>query len=296
MSKKVFNKTAQFENPTESEGYKKLIIDLEKKIESRAFSSDELYAFPITERVRGSKNTYAEELKRQIEAKNTQRKVERLENLKPAISEKFHGYPNLPQTPPKIRRQRELEQMNRLSQGLSEQVLKKRQNDIAYQSLELEKARESNHLDVKKFMDDKEMKLMKKYSEKQVLVSAWSQAQKAKELQDVLENSQRKGIKPRSFFESSGDEQKYKSKAEDESLQVNMEYELPAESEKMVYKNTSVEPKKYERKHLTKEKAQKLKEYLDNKAKDTYQYKIKQLITDAKKQRENERKNYKKSY
>ncbi|OMJ85180.1 hypothetical protein SteCoe_13575 [Stentor coeruleus] len=296
MNKKGFNKTAQFENPKESEGYKKLIIDLEKKIESRALSSDELYTFPITERIRGSKNTYAEELKRQIEAKNTQKKVERLENLKPAISEKFHGYPNLPQTPPKIRRQRELEQMSRLSQGLSEQVLIKKQNALAYKSLELEKDKESNHLDVKKLMDDKEMKLMKKYSEKQVLVNAWSQAQKAKELQDILENSQRKGVKPRSFFESSEDEQKYKSKAEDEALQTNLEYELPAESEKTAYKNASVGPKKYENKHLTKEKAQKLKEYLDNKAKDTYQYKIKQLINDAKKQREKERKNYKKSY
>ncbi|OMJ85441.1 hypothetical protein SteCoe_13284 [Stentor coeruleus] len=297
MSIRSYNKSVQLENYKETEEYKKLISSLEKKIESQTLSSEELHGFSTSERTKPSKQSYAIELKKQIEARNHRKELERLERMKPAISEDFHGYPNLPQTPPKVRRQRELDQMNRLSQGLTEQLALKNQSTIAYESLELERARKNNILDVKKYQEEQELKQIKKDSEKQILLAAWGQAHKAKELQNLLEKTERKGIKPLNLLQIREDEGENKRsvKKEDESLQVDMDIELPNESEKIAHKVSQGEFEKVDKKKYIKEKAQKLKEYLDKKAKGTYQYKIKKLIQDAKNQREKGRNNLKKT-
>lgn len=297
MSIRSYNKSVQLENYKENEDYKKLISNLEKKIESQTLSSEELHGFSTSERAKPSKLSYAEDLKKQIEARNHRKELERLERMKPAICEDFHGYPNLPQTPPKVRRQRELDQMNKLSQGLTEQLSMKMQNAVAFKSLELEKARKNNILDVKKYMEEQELKQIKKDSEKQILLTAWGQAHKAKELQNILEKTERKGIKPLNLLEMCEEEEENKPsyKKSDESLQVDMDIELPNESEKIAHKPSKGDLEKVDKKIYLREKAQKLKEYLDKKAKGTYQHKIKKLIQDAKKQREKGRNNFKKS-
>lgn len=295
MSKRTYYNTSLFGSNKAPEDYAKVINELEKKIETRTSPQNQPYGFLLSDKPKFSKLDYAEELKRQVLTKKAQKEVEKIEKLKPAISEDFHGYPNLPQTPPNVRRQRELDMMNKLSIGLAEQVVAKKQNVVAYRSLELEKARESNTLDVKKYFEEKEGKQKKKDTEKLMLINAWDQAKKTRELQAILENVERKGIIPRTVRDNPKEQSMEEFKKEDEGLQINVDYELPMQTEKMCPEITSEMMVKSKKKFNAKEKAEKLKENMENKAKGTYQYKIKQLIQNAKIQREQGRNNFKKS-
>ncbi|OMJ67122.1 hypothetical protein SteCoe_35803 [Stentor coeruleus] len=294
MSKRTYYNTSLFGSSKAPEDYGKVITELEKKIESRSSPHNEQYGFLLSEKPKFSKLDYAEELKKQVLTKNAQKEIEKIEKLKPAISEDFHGYPNIPQTPPYIRRQRELEIMNKLSIGLAEQVIEKKKNVIAYKNLELEKERESNTLDVKKYFEYKEGNQNKKNIEKLMLINAWDQAKKARELQCILENVERKGIVPRTVRESPKEQSIEEFKKEDENLRINLEVGSTMNYEKINPEVTSEIMVKSKTKFNVKEKAERLKENMENKAKGTYHYKIKQLIQNAKIQREQERNNFKK--
>ena len=105
-----------------------------------------------------------------------------------------------------------------------------------------------------------------------------------------MDNAERKGIQPKTVRESEKDEMvSFKKFTEDEGFQTNFEADVP-DTDKIVKKSPMLGKKEYFR-----SKAEKLKEYIDTKAKGTYQYKIRQLIEDAKKQRENGRVTIKKT-
>ena len=171
MSKRTYYKSGQFSNEKEGQGYDKLIIELEKKIEERSSSPSSQY-FKLTEKPKNSKFHYAEELKRQMDVKQMQKEIEKQERKKPGISEDYHGYPNLPQTPPNIRRQRELSQMKRVKEDLLSQLELKKKDNIAVRSLELELAKQSNFEDTQKYFEQKQQKFQKKEREKQLLLNA----------------------------------------------------------------------------------------------------------------------------
>ena len=283
MSKRTYYKSAQFITDKESQGYDKFINQLEKKIEERSSSPGSQFNFPITERSRIEKLYYAEELKKQMEYKDKVRELEKVERKKPPISEDFHGYPNLPQTPDHIRRLREIAKMKKQCEDLTVQLAaKKNQTDI-YKTMELESARQSNVEDIFRCNQERQIKMQKKEQEKQLLVAAWNQAQKAKELQTILEISDRKGVLPRTV--KSDEKETIETKhREDESSQINFEIEFPQQPQEF-----TKSPQMIDKKRFLKEKVMKLKEYMDCKNKGSYQHKIKQLVSDAKKQREERR-------
>lgn len=183
--------------------------------------------------------------------------------------------------------------MQKVKNDLNMQTEKRKLDHITYRSLELETARQSNIEDAQKFIEQKNLKLQKKENEKIMLLNAWSQAQKTKELQNLLELSERKGLKPKSVV--SHDKEEFsagKKETEDEGLQTNLEAEFPGTT-KLSYKQSPA-PGLQEKKQYLRNKAEKIQDYIDARTKGSYQYKIKQLIKDAKKQRE-ERNNLKKS-
>lgn len=248
--------------------------------------------FFLSEKPKHSKQEYLEELKKQIEFKAQQQEFEKVSKRKPGISEDFHGYPNLPQTPREVRRRRELEQMGRFRKDLGEQMSLKQQSLNALRFRELEIDKMCNVKDYQMFLDERNNRVVKKENEKEVLVNAWNQAKKAKELQQLLETAERKGINPTVGKSLGNIDFSVLKKTEDESSQINFDQDFkPREPPK----ESSPTPRTIQRKVLIKEKALKIKESLEEKEKSSYQYKIKELVRDAKKQRELMKPAYKKS-
>ena len=172
MSRRTYFKSGQFSVEKESKSYENFISTLEKKIEERSNSPASQYNFMVTNKEKFLKLNYAEELKKQMEIKRLQKELEKQDRLKPAISEEFHGYPNLPQTPTQIRRQRELEVMRKVRNDLTDQLLMKKQDVSTFKSMELENAKQSNFEDNLKYDQEKQSKLQKKENERQILVNA----------------------------------------------------------------------------------------------------------------------------
>lgn len=221
--------------------------------------------------------SYKAYLDQQISEKSQKRLIEKAEHLKPGIHEDFYGYPNLPQTPQEIRRKRELLQMQQLRKDLNDQLAHKHQSSHNLKYKELESARASNELDYKIYLDQKNLSVVRKKNEMETLVSAWEQAKKAKDIKNVLEFGEKhKSLNDLSKFDASREDRKM----EDEAVQVNF-FDKGIEESPIV----RVGQKSLNRLDV-KEKAKKLKEMIDQKEKNSYRFKIKELVKDAKKQRE----------
>lgn len=273
-------------NPNELQAYEKVIENLEKKISEKPYTPESDIAFVAEQRVKPNKQKYAEELNRQIQLKKQQKLLEKLEQFKPAISEDFCGYPNLPQTPRKLKRERELEQKKRIRDELTYQLLSKKFEENAVKSTRLESEKKSNSEDVVRMHEEKDKKIRKKEKEKEILVSAWGLAQKAKELQSVLDHSVKKKLFSKSVDTQSEEFSVSPIKTpvhyiDDNSyhravLEVKVQQSLPAVSPKSIIAH----------KDLVRNKALKLQKKLESKQKNSYQYKIKQIIEQAKKIRD----------
>lgn len=292
MTRRHYFQSFQSSSDLESNYLTKYISTLEQKVSEKSQSPVDHSAFFLSEKPKYSKQEYLEELKKQIELKAQQQEYEKVNKRKPGISENFHGYPNLPQTPREVRRRRELEQMKHFRQDLSEQLSIKQQSLNALRFKELQIAKNHNVLDYQMYLDDRNNRIVKKENEKDVLVNAWNQAKKAKELQQLLETADRKGIQPAVGKSLGNIDISVLRKTEDEASQFNFE---EIQKTKESFKEQSPSPSTMQRKLLIKEKARKIKENLEEKEKNSYQYKIKELVRDAKKQREIMKPAYKKS-
>ena len=288
-----------FANPTELRGYERVIETLEQRISAKTETSETEFTFAVSSKSPVNKHTYAQDLKRQIEAKKYQKELEKVESTKPAISEDFYGYPNLPQTPRKLKRERELEQKRAVRDDLTHQLLSKKQEEEATKFTKLEYEKRSNNEDVLRMHEEKDKKVLKKAKEKEILVSAWVLAQRAKELQDALDNSARKKLFSKSVDAQSENVQVTPMKTplhivtEEKSLDSiqPIQYEI-----RIDHQNASVSPKarqekhgkyeKYNSRQVIRSRALRLQQSLESKAKNTYQYKIRQIIDQAKKIRE----------
>ena len=173
MTRRTYNKDSDYRNPGEIQGYEKVIVDLEKKIFERSNTPEGSgYTFSTNSRSKATKVYYAEELKKQIEAKNNQKELEKAEKYKPAISESFHGYPNIPQTPRYLKRQRELEQKKAIRDDLITQLQSKKNEEVILKSNKIESERRSNNEDIFRMNEDRAKKYKKKENEKEILVNA----------------------------------------------------------------------------------------------------------------------------
>lgn len=274
-----FNNDHNASTEQESGIFSKYLTDLEHKVtETRQFTMNN-NAFTIPEKPKMIKRSYMEELKKQIEENEKKKLEKKLENLKPAINEEFYGYPNLPQTPEEVRRKRKLNQMQKVSKDLADQLAFKNHSINTTKYRELESIRTSNELDYQSYVHDKQNKLNKRKTERDVLVSCWNQAVKAKKLQKLLDSAERKGVEIRLDISESNELIKRK---------LNESHEYSSETD---IKNTSFintpHPNidKNISKKSTKERAQGIKDLIDSKEKETYQYKIRKLVKDAKSQR-----------
>ena len=292
MTRRHYFQSFQSSQDLSSNHLTKYISTLEQQLNEKSLSPPNSSNFFFSDKPKYSKQEYLEELKKQVEIKAQREMMEKNYKKRPGISEDFHGYPNLPQTPREAKRRRELEQMRNFRRDLSEQLAIKQQSLNALRYRELEVAKSHNVMDYQLYLNERNSKLAKKENEKEALVSAWNQAKKAKELQQLLETAEWKSVKP-SVEKSLGNvDFSVSRKMEDEGSQFNFEEDFKTQES---IKITSPSPQTIDRKRLIKDRAKKLKEDLDDKEKNSYQFKIRELVKDAKKQRELMRPNFKTS-
>jgi hypothetical protein len=280
MSRRHYFKSIQSYQDLESSNLGKYVSDLERKVEEKSQSPSTINSFFLQEKPSYSKQQYQAELKLQVDQKIEKIKEEHQSKVKPGIDSTFHGYPNLPQTPREERRRREINQMNQFRNDLNLQLSLKQESLLNLKYKELESAKLSNSEDVQKFLEDKKKKIIKREMEKDALVNSWNQAKKANELKKILENAEFRGIPNR--IEKDLENHHRSNEVEEFSDHYKKEKEI-------MPKAFSVPPElhgKNNKKDSLREKAKKIKQGIENKEKETYQYKIRELVKDAKIQRQ----------
>ena len=252
----------------QNEKYDEIITNLEKSLEAKmnteASPIDTFLKF--SSKILPNKKSYAQELVKQMEEDLKKKEAEKLERLKPAIAEDFHGYPNRPQTPPKIRREREKNVMNQVKIALENQIFYKNSQRKNSKNQEIENEKSKNLEILKKIEEDVVAKQNKKKLEQEILTNSWQKAQKTKELKSQIESIE-KGFNPRSKSIISREEPVVLNQSEYKSDSLGT---LLADS-----------PKKVD----YKQRAAQIKEEINIRHQKSYQYKIKQLLNDAKSNR-----------
>jgi hypothetical protein len=285
MSRRHYFKNINFSCELESDQLSKYINKLEQRIEEKSQSPSNQTGLAFPPHPNREHDSYKEFLEKQMIEKNNQKLKQKQERSKPGIDEKFYGYPDLPQTPREIRRQRELLQMQQLRKDLSEQLAYKHQSFNSLKYKELESDRTNNDLDYKIYVDQKNMGLIKKKQERETLVKAWDQAKKARDLQNLIETADRKGIAPSVTKSIRSFDNESQRKTEDYEAQAYFDSEVrSSDVQSTPLPSVSAASQK---KIGVKEKALRLRESIEMKEKNTYRYKIKQLVKDAKIQRQN---------
>lgn len=283
MTRRHYFKSIHSYQDLESTYLNNYVSDLERKVDEKSQSPSTINSFFLQPKPSFSKQKYQEDLKRQIDEKYSKKIEEKNFKIQPGIDTSYHGYPNLPQTPREIRRQRELNQMSQFRKDLSTQLAMKQDCLSVINSKDLELARQSNSEDYQRFLQESNEKLLKKETEKETLLSSWNQAKKAKELKSILENAERKGIVLKNYKPAESTQEI--KKTEEESSQCDFipvvhNQDLPKPS------NIPVATHELSKTHNLKEKARLIQENLKNKEKETYSFKIKEIVKEAKKQRE----------
>lgn len=214
------------------------------------------------------KKEYAKELTRQIEEKRERMYLEKGEHNKPAISDDFHGYPNIPQTPEKEKRQKEKIRMKIIKEELDQQVLNKFLQNKQFRIQEIESEQKINTEIMRKTDEVQREKKYAKGLEKELLTSSWQNAQKSKEIETQLQSIEFKGFNPRSRSVFGKDD--------------SISPQKTGISDKFSVENsviTEIKPTDY----FT--KAEKLKTEIDEKYQSSYQFKIKKIMEEAKSHR-----------
>jgi hypothetical protein len=181
--------------------HKEFIELLEKKIE-QSISSEHLFPqstfLKFSEQPTPDKKNYARQLIQQIEEKHKKKLEDIMEKNKPAISESFHGYPNRPQTPQTIRREREKIRMQSVKEALEQQIFAKKSQKNSIRVKEIESEKIQNIQILKKIEEENMQKLNKKTYEKEILTESWEKAKKSRNLRDKLELIETNGLSLRS--------------------------------------------------------------------------------------------------
>ena len=282
MTKRTYYKSVDYISQNEVQGYEKVIHELQEKIDAKTDSAEN-FNFGAIEKPKTNKNHYAEELKKQIEAKKFQKELEKAERFKPAISESFNGYPNLPSTPKNIRRQKELQKKKNWREDLASQLLAKKNDLQVSLNKKIEIERKTIDEEALKMTEEKYKKIKKKEIEKATLVNAWNLAQKAKELQKLLENKERKALST-TRIENYDDNILYSPQTTtgDQYFQAKV-----IKDEEPEIRKSDIKPhEKISQKEMVRNKAIFIKNSIEKKEKENYQYKIKKIIEQAKKIRE----------
>ena len=132
---------------------------------------------------------YQRELLEQIKADKERREVTDYEKQKPGISEDFHGYPNLPQTPREVRRRREVEKQAEFSKSVSEQLAANQRLRREATEVEMKFVREIIDQDLRDRDKELQDEVARKKAQKVKLQKAWLQADRAKRLVREIEQS-----------------------------------------------------------------------------------------------------------
>ena len=174
------------------EVYNKLFSDLQLKLETQRSSVPLTQFFPAPKSP-PNKHKYAEELKRQIEDKNKSKVLKKLEKQTPAISESFHGYPNLPTTPKEEKRRKLLESMLKVKDSLDRQVFSKHSIETNSKVKELEFDKKIKEENLSKLSQETHLKKEKKTEQREILTGSWNLAKQARILKMELDEIGRKG-------------------------------------------------------------------------------------------------------
>lgn len=285
MNRSHFRPT-QLSDPSETYGYKKIIKDLKDKIESHSESPKINASLIIPIHPSPNKYRYAEELKLQILEQALLKEQEKAERKKPAISEDFYGYPNLPQTPQKIRRLRQLDQMKKIQESLNDQMKIKKDiiEEIKNKSNEHEKILTEKYM--MKMNEEKNEKIKKMEKNKEILIKSWDLASKTNELRKKIEETERKGNSTSKYDYYNEISSPTTSRIFKDDMDIKNQITDKILKADKGQKNTR--PTKLA---LIK-KAQALRNSIELKIQNSYQYKIKKILEQAKNTREIKRTQY----
>ncbi|OMJ76187.1 hypothetical protein SteCoe_24482 [Stentor coeruleus] len=255
------------ENLRHTEYLEKLERRLEnRKTKEQIFNHKNSLEFPLP--VIHDKKSYAQELVKQIAEKEIRKKQEEIDKQKPAISENFSGYPNLPQTPPQIRRERELARKKKVKDELEQQIYDKNNRAQSNKSHEIEHEKEQNHKVLRKIEEDQQAKILKKNHEREVLLDSWQKSSKSKEIKNLIKNLDEKIFKPRSNSITT-------------KAQANFS---PVPQSNFINTSSITQLKSIEKPNCT-DKSTQILEKMDKRHESSYQIRIKKLMKNVKESR-----------
>ena len=249
-----------------------LIESLEKKVESSNTSNFyKLTSLNIPERSKPDKKLYAKDLMTQIEEKS------RLDKEKNNFKAEAICSLQLNSTPDSLRKEREKEKQLKVKQDLENQINVKtnRMRTVKNQKIEDEKKEFSEYL--KKLEREDHEKLEMKMKEKEILKLSWNNQIKFKELKETIGNIESFGFNPRA-----------------RSVLNTKKEVMPADHVLEISKTDGIHIEETP-KHLSiaspmkkfsyVEKAVNIKTAIDEKHKNSFQYKIKKILETAKESR-----------
>ncbi|CAG9315011.1 unnamed protein product [Blepharisma stoltei] len=228
--------------------YQKLLNELNrsiheqelKEINFKKYLQDEVEKDKLKQAERlKRKKQHAAFLQRQIEEKEAKQKCLKLEFLKPGISENFHGYPNIPETPKKEKRKRELSLQKYFKKDLDEQMEFQAKNH-EYQKQENLKLENKIISDANNELDNQKIRMLEtKKFHKEMLTESWNKSIQSKELAKKLEKIRIKGIKlPRVFEREETNFEKNNEKMMDELKDSSIDEKIS--SRRFMYRSTSM--------------------------------------------------------
>ncbi|OMJ71249.1 hypothetical protein SteCoe_30593 [Stentor coeruleus] len=237
----------------------------DKKKKEQIVNHKNLLEFPLPAIY--DKKSYAQELIKQITEKEMRKKQENLEKQKPAISENFSGYPNLPQTPTQIRREKELARMKKVKDELEQQIFDKNYLAQTNKSYEIENEKQQNSQVLRRIEEDEQAKIQKKIDERKVLLNSWQTSNKSKEIKRLIDKLDEKAFNPRSNLMTTKDQADFSH-----IPQINSSSIIQSKSmEKTSFINKSTKTlEKNEKRHES-----------------SYQIRIKKLMNNAKENKKN---------
>ena len=254
-----------------------LIESLEKKVESSNTSNFyKLTSLNIPERSKPDKKLYAKDLMSQIEEKS------RLDKEKHKIQPEAICSLQLNSTPDNLRKEREKEKQLKVKQDLENQINIRTNwiKTVKNQKIEDEKKEFSEFL--KKLEREDQEKLEMKMKEKEILKMSWNNQIKFKELKETIGNIESFGFNPRA-------RSVLNIKKEVVPLDTVLEISktdgiLIEESPKHLNVVSPVKKLSYI------EKAVNLKTAIEEKYKNSFQFKIKKILQTAKESRKSKSK------
>lgn len=286
LSPRISTKTFIPENSL-MQTQKDLIKSLESNLKVASVENfHHLTSLNFPERPKPNKKSYALDLLRQIEDKHEKSKKEKQENLKDLKPEGKISTLNFPITPVEVKRKRDKEKQLKVKLELENQI------DFRNSLLKNEKKtkvenekKEINEL-MKKFYDDEKDKIESLRKEKIMLMESWNSQVKVKDLQTQFINLESKGFNPRA--------RSVLNKVKEEIIVPIVNVSLDKEKVEGNYKNKEVNTE-FEVDLLTElrpikkktylEKVEMLKDRLDEKYKNSAQWKIKKILDQVKESR-----------